>query len=97
MALEPENVEELENSLARYQGLDHLKVKKRGNSLTIFSAQTKDQHLHARLTHLGGGHWGLSLPRHTGRWEKTPFTGTMDDLVETLVSNFGFYLEDISA
>ena len=97
MALEPEDVEALEESLARYQDLEHLKVKRRGESLTIFSGASPNQQRHARLTHLGGGQWGLSFPHHTGRWEKTPFTGTMDDVVETLVTNFGFYLEDFSA
>lgn len=97
MTLELEDIEDLKDSLARYQGLDHLRVKRRGDSLTIFSGQSPDSQLHARLTHLGAGQWRLSLPRHTGRWEQTPFVGTMDDVVETLVTNFGFYLEDLSA
>jgi len=96
MTLDPEDVEDLGDSLARYQGLDHLRVKRRGDSPTIFSGQSPDTQLHARLTHLGAGQWGLSLPRHTGRWERTPFVGPMDDVVETLVTNFGFYFEDLS-
>lgn len=97
MALDPVYIEQLETSLGRYQGLDHVRVNKRGDSLTIYSGERSDPQLHARLTHLGGGQWGLSLPRHTGRWEKTPFTGTMDEVVDTLVTNFGFYLEDLTA
>ena len=95
MALEPEDAEELEELLARHQQLSHLRVKKRGDSLTISSGDASDSHPHARLTHLGRGHWGLSLPRHTGRWERTPFMGTMDEVVATLISDLGFHLEDL--
>lgn len=95
MALDPEDAEELEELLARHDQLGHLRVKKRGDSLTIYSGEVSDSHLHARLTHLGRGHWGLSLPRHTGRWERTPFMGTMEEVVATLISDLGFYLEDL--
>jgi len=37
--------------------------------------------------------WGLSLPRHTGSWERTPFVGSMEELVGALTSDFAFYLE----
>ncbi len=37
-----------------------------------------------RLTHLGGSKYGLSVRRHTGRWEKIPFSGSLAELVDTL-------------
>ncbi len=37
-----------------------------------------------RLTRLDGSRWGLSARLHTGRWERTPFTGTIDELVEVM-------------
>ena len=37
-----------------------------------------------RLTHLGGPRYGLSVRRHTGRWERTPFQGTLSELVEAM-------------
>ncbi len=30
--------------------------------------------------------WGLSVRRHTGRWEKTPFTGTLEELSDVIWS-----------
>lgn len=39
-----------------------------------------------RFTHLQGPVFGLSVMRHTGRWEKTPFSGTVDELLEILIS-----------
>lgn len=94
MTLKPEYAEELKELLARHEQLGHLQVKRRGDSLTIYSGAASDLHLHARLTHLGKGHWGLSLPLHTGRWERTPFMATMDELVATITSGFGAYLDD---
>jgi hypothetical protein len=48
---------------------------------------------HARFTHIAGNAWGFSFPRHSGTWEKAPFTGELDELVDTLTTNFPFYLE----
>ncbi len=39
-----------------------------------------------RLTALNRSSFGLSVRRHTGRWEKTPFTGTMDELTDIIWS-----------
>jgi hypothetical protein len=93
MNLEPEDAEELEEQLHKYDGLKHLRVKKWGESMVIWSGGTADPQKHAKLAHLGRDIWNLSFPKHTGRWEKTPFTGRSQELVEMLVSNFSFYLE----
>lgn len=37
-----------------------------------------------RLTRLNSTTYGLSMKRHTGRWERMPFVGTLAELVETL-------------
>ena len=37
-----------------------------------------------RFTRLSGRTYGLSVMRHTGRWERTPFTGTMAEMVQTI-------------
>lgn len=39
-----------------------------------------------RLTRLNASTYGLSVKRHTGRWEKTPFLGSMEDMVEVMQS-----------
>lgn len=39
-----------------------------------------------RFTQLPRGRYGLSVKRHTGRWEKTPFTGSMRETVDTVCS-----------
>lgn len=37
-----------------------------------------------RLTARSASSYGLSVRRHTGRWEKTPFTGTLEELSEVI-------------
>jgi hypothetical protein len=37
-----------------------------------------------RLTRLNNGSYGLSVKRHTGRWERTPFSGSMLAMVEAI-------------
>ena len=39
-----------------------------------------------RLTQLAKDHFGLSVKRHTGRWEPTPFQGSLAEMVEVMRS-----------
>jgi hypothetical protein len=39
-----------------------------------------------RLTMLSNSTYGLSVKRHTGRWERTPFSGTMDEMLKVILS-----------
>ena len=38
-----------------------------------------------RLTRLSASTYGLSVKRHTGRWERTPFSGSMAEMVDTIL------------
>lgn len=37
-----------------------------------------------RFTQLSSRIYGLSVKRHTGRWERTPFTGSLKEMVEAV-------------
>ena len=39
-----------------------------------------------RFTQLSRNRYGLSVKRHTGRWEKTPFLGSMRETVDAVCS-----------
>jgi len=39
-----------------------------------------------RLTRIRGDSWGLSVKRHTGRWERTPFSGSIQEMVSAILS-----------
>ena len=93
MVVNQQDVEEVEDLLRRQEGFDHLRVNKRGDSITLYSGDGPNRQQHARLTHLEPTTWGLSFPRHTGRWERTPLIGSLEELVTTLVRDFSFHLE----
>ena len=38
-----------------------------------------------RLTRLSASAYGLSVKRLTGRWERTPFSGSMEKMVDTIL------------
>ena len=91
--MDTDAVHELESILERNQKLGHLRVKKRGRALTLYADAPHGADSRVKLTHLGGGQWGLSLFHHTQRWEKLPFVGSMDEVIDDLIQNFGCYLE----
>jgi hypothetical protein len=59
---------------------DHLIVGRR-EPVTPGDPEATDR---VRLTRLGNGSYGLSVKRHTGRWERTPFSGNMNDVVKAV-------------
>ena len=66
-----------------------MSVRVRGQNLTLGRTETGpdgDAIIDDRVrpTRLGGCTWGLSVKRHTGRWERTPFSGSMAEMHETI-------------
>jgi hypothetical protein len=46
----------------------------------------------ARATPLGGGQYGLSFHSHTGRWERMPVVGNLDEIAQAAVDMLGPHL-----
>ena len=84
--------QELLALLRQHAGLEHLAVEVRGDAVIVFSLEEGEKWRRARFTWLGAGHSGLSLTRHTGRWEPTPFSGPLSEVVAVLVSKLGYHL-----
>ena len=74
------------------RGLTHLRVRHRGDLLTIESGGEADPIRHARLRHVTVHYWTLEVATHTGRWEPTPIRDTMDNVLAILVDSFGWTL-----
>ncbi|MBM4354335.1 MAG: hypothetical protein FJ109_11165 [Deltaproteobacteria bacterium] len=83
---------DLRDLLEDFKEFARLRVKKRADSLILYSGVGEDEQKHARLTWLGAKTWGLSFPRHTGTWEPTPFTGSLGELVGILTRDFPAFL-----
>lgn len=62
---------------------EHLIVGRPGEEMDDGTAALDDR---VRLTRLAARTYGLSVRRHNGRWERTPFTGTIAELVDVIVT-----------
>jgi len=77
------------------QGFTHLKVeRRRGDHLVIYSKEDGQKISRARLTETSPDSYQLGFADHTGRWESTPFFGTIPELVQALIEQFSWVLTD---
>lgn len=60
---------------------DHLILGRRDTEAPQTEPADDDR---VRLTRLSSRTFGLSVKRHTGRWEKTPFSGSLDEMVGSI-------------
>jgi len=76
------------------KGFTHLYSLTRGYHIAIYSKDDEDKVNRARLTNIKEKQYQLSMADHRGKWEVTPFTGSIDELIEMLITNFSFALID---
>ena len=74
------------------KGFPHLRVRVHGPHLIIYTQDEDGPWNRARLTSLPGGHYQLGMADRRGRWEPTPFEGTLNEVLPTLLSDFAFAL-----
>ena len=81
----------VEKKLKEHQ-LNHLKVSKRGNRITIYSEYEGIKENRCRFTNIASKKYILDMANHTGKWEPTPFEGSVADLLEMLIEQFPWML-----
>jgi hypothetical protein len=82
---------ELERLLERHALTLGMYVRVHGENLIVGRTEPPDTDPsphgdRVRLTWLNASTYGLSVKRHTGRWERTPFSGGMKQMVETMLT-----------
>lgn len=80
----------------RQHGLEHLRVRKRGDTLTLLSGPDNDPIPHARLRRVSSQWWSLEMPTHTGRWDRTPLRAPRLAVLTALVEQFPWTLTPIA-
>lgn len=80
--------------LLKERGINHLYIQSRGDHLMLYSLEDEEKTNRVRFTRLSVNIYQLSIANHQGRWEKTPFTGTIPELVEMLFEQFSFVLAE---
>jgi len=77
------------------QKMEHLGVLSRGNHLVIYSEEMGEKVSRVRFTRIGDDTYELGIADHLGRWEPTPFTGTLPELFALLTTQFSWLLSDL--
>lgn len=85
--------ETIEDELQKNK-LTHLKVRIHGSHLVIYSEDEGEKVNRARLTVLQAGTYQLSMSNHRGRWEATPYTGSLSEMLSVLTRQFPFMLAE---
>jgi len=82
----------VENFLSARPSLSHIKVKTRGNVLTLESTdEDGTTYPHARFKKKSVHKWDLEMPVRNG-WEPTFIEGTTEELLQCLVEKFPWTL-----
>jgi hypothetical protein len=83
---------ELSKLLAANEPSAGMYVRAHGDNLIIGRREplgpknTLEDDDRVRLTRLNAVTYGLSVKRHTGRWERTPFSGSMQEMVDVMLT-----------
>jgi hypothetical protein len=80
--------------LLKNKGLHHLNVLARGSHTVIYSEDDGEKINRARFTHIDRDSYQLGIADHRGKWNITPFEGTLPELVEMLTEQFFFILTE---
>lgn len=82
----------LQAVLDRRSDLNHLRVQRRGATLTLVSGAADDPVPHIRLVRQSATLWRVDMVTHSGRWQQTPFAGPLPDVVLSVAGAFGWAL-----
>jgi hypothetical protein len=86
------DVSAVERWLRKHEELNHIRVRKRGDTLILESGPERHSVPHARLRRREMGIWALEMP-YRDRWEITPFQDyTKEALLDLLLDAFGWTL-----
>jgi hypothetical protein len=83
---------EAEDLLRAHPRYKHLRVRARGDLVVLESGPPDDPVPHLRFRRATVQWWYLEMPSHTGRWERTPYRGPMDELFRLVQQQFGWTL-----
>jgi hypothetical protein len=85
--------DELQDDLAQ-RGFRYLRVRRRADLLVLESGPSNAPWPHARFRRETVHLWRLEFPTHSGAWETTPFRDQLPHLVDTLINDFPWTLNN---
>ena len=91
-AVENHHSEEVLEHLAAYEGLEHVRTRRRGDLLTLESGPSDDVVPHTRFRRVGVDRWQIEMPLQAGGWDRTPFRGALVESLDTVINEFPWML-----
>lgn len=76
----------------RLKGYNYLKTAARGSHIVIYTEENGEKINRSRLTKLKGDTFMLGMADNRGRWEPTPYEGSVKELVSMLTEQFPWVL-----
>jgi hypothetical protein len=76
------------------QRLTHVSAKRRADTLTLLTGPADDSWPRARFRLLTKHRWTVEMADRAGRWEKTPFQGSLKELLALVAETFPWILAD---
>jgi hypothetical protein len=89
------HLDQLTQTFAAHEGLEHLRVRRRADLLVVESGPSDDAIPHARFRRVAARVWELEMATHTGRWQPSGQRGALAALVDTLINAFVWTLSRI--
>ncbi len=90
-------VEWLHDHFAQTESLKHLRARRRGRVVTVESGPDDGALTHARFRRDTVHLWMLEMPARGGRWDRTPFRDTLENLMGVLEGTFPWTLVPIAS
>ena len=87
----PEDVQDRLHAL----GFSHLRARKHGSAVIVESGPTADPLKHFRLRRDTVHLWVLDIANHRGGWERTPYRQQIMELVQLVVDQFPWTIQDV--
>lgn len=91
-AVEDHHTEEVLEHLAEYEGLQHVRARRRADVLTLESGPKNDVVPHTRFRRVGVHKWQIEMPLRGGGWDRTPLRGQLVESVHLVVTQFPWML-----
>jgi hypothetical protein len=95
LVAEDAHVDQVTQAFAAYDGLEHLRARRRAALVVVESGPPEDPIPHARFRRVAVRLWELEMATHTGRWQPSGVGGPLDRLLDALIHDFGWTLARI--
>ena len=90
--VDEEHLDKVLEHLAQFEGLDHVRARRRTDLLTLESGPKDDVVPHTRFRRVGVHRWQIEMPLKGGGWDRTPFRGQLIEVLDAVISQFPWML-----